>query len=185
MTKKKVFITTGIIAAIAIVIGVVYFTLSDKKEEDLTEYDRIAKVLTTTRKTDIFVIGDEIDFGDKIKAAHISEASGAQINESGDYKAVIVNDLNDKVNLSDDEIGFLREFINKEKNVLIYLGKKYSTTWDDKSKSTTSVGGNLLYSYFLYEGLPQGAIGGYLETDQGNPEILQMAVLSEIEYDLK
>lgn len=122
------------IATIIIAIGFgIYIKVFKEKDEPLGDIDRISKILTTTRKTDIFIVGKEIDFNNKVSTTNIDEVTASTINGSGDYKVIIVNDLDDKVNLSDDEIGFLDELISKDGYMLIYLGGKYSTTWDDPS----------------------------------------------------
>ena len=65
------------------------------------------------------------------------------ISGTKDYTVIIINDLNDKVNLSDEEIDLVSEIITQNNYMLIYLGEKYSTVWDDASKGIANVEGNL------------------------------------------
>ena len=172
--KRIVIVFSTII--VLVVIGVyIYQNKVRENAQELPDIDRIAKVLSTTRKTDIFVRGGVVDFNNKVSSTKVDEITTSKINGDNDYKVIIVNDLNDEVELSENEINLLKELISKNNYMLIYLGQKYSTTWDDTSYGVANVEGNLCYIYYSWDGAPTRNIGAWNETDQ---EVLSKYPLS-------
>lgn len=164
--NKKLLILVGIVVVIVVIGICIFIKMNKEKDNTLTDYDRISKILTTTRKTDIFIVGEQIDFNNKITTKNINEVSKSKISGNGDYTVIIVNDLNDEVELSEDEIELLKDLISKNNYMLIYLGEKYSTTWDDESYGIADIEGNLCYIYYSWDGVPTRNVGVWTETDQ-------------------
>ncbi len=164
--RKKVVIIFSIIIVLIIAGVCIYVNESKKSDNELLDIDRISKVLSTTRKTDIFIRGEEVDFNNKVNSKNIDEITTSKISGDNDYKVIIVNDLNDGVELSADEISLLEQLICKNNYMLIYLGEKYSTTWDDTSYGVANVEGNLCYIYYSWDGVPTRNIGAWNVTDQ-------------------
>lgn len=195
MTKKKsslktVFIAIGVIAAIVIATICIGNIKSNKNNEPLSDIERISKMLTTTRKTDIFILGDEIDFNDNIKTTSIDKVSEAEIDGSGDYKVIILNDLNNNIKLSDDEICLLKDYISTNNYMLIYLGEKYSATFDDESQDgIANVENNLAYIYYSWDSIPTRNVGAWTKAEQEEltkyPGLLEEALLYSIETYLQ
>lgn len=165
-TSKKVVIIISIIVVLIIVGVCACIMIIDKNTETITDVDRISKMLTTTKKTDIFVVGEEINFNNKVNTISIDEVTMSKLNGNGDYKIIILNDLNDMVKLTEDEIELLTELICTDNYMLIYLGEKYSTTWDDTSYGIANVEGNLCYIYYSWGGIPSRNVGAWTLTDQ-------------------
>lgn len=165
-TFKKVVIIISIIVVFIIVGVCACIMMNENNTETMTDVDRISKMLTTTKTTDIFVVGEEINFNNKANTISIDEVTMSELNGNGDYKVIILNDLNDMVKLTDDEIELLTELIRTDNYMLIYLGEKYATTWDDTSYGIANVDGNLSYIYYSWGGVPSRNVGAWTLTDQ-------------------
>ncbi len=165
-TSKKTAIIIAVIVGIIIVGIFVHRIITDKSDEKEIDVDRISKMLSTTRKTDIFVAGEEINFNNKVNTISIDEVTMDKINGTGDYKVIILNDLNNMVELTENEINLLTELIHTDNYMLIYLGEKYSTTWDNTSYGIANVEGNLCYSYYSWGGVPYRNVGAWTLIDQ-------------------
>ena len=169
MSKKNNYKKTLIIVLIiGLACGAVFVWAKAGKENDnvLSDIDRISRVLSSTKPTDIFIRGEKIDFNDKVSSKCIDEITMSGISGTKDYTVIIINDLNDKVNLSDEEIDLVSEIITQNNYMLIYLGEKYSTVWDDASKGIANVEGNLCYIYYSWDGIPTRNVGVWNVTAQ-------------------
>ena len=169
MSKKNNYKKTLIIVLIiGLACGAVFVWAKAGKENDnvLSDIDRISRVLSSTKPTDIFIRGEKMDFNDKVSSKCIDEITMSGISGTKDYTVIIINDLNDKVNLSDEEIDLVSEIITQNNYMLIYLGEKYSTVWDDASKGIANVEGNLCYIYYSWDGIPTRNVGVWNVTDQ-------------------
>lgn len=164
--QKKGLLIVIIIILVVVVGFLIFININKDKNENISDIDRISKILTTTRKTDVFVLGKEINFNGKIQAKQIAEANMDNISGIGDYKVIVVNDLDNQLILSENEISLLEDLINKNNYMIIYLGEKYSTTWDDESYGIADVDGNLCYIYYSWDGVPSRNIGAWTESDQ-------------------
>ncbi len=186
---KKTLLLIGIFSVIIVIVIFVHSKMNKENDSSLADVDRISKMLTTTRKTDIFLVGSDIDFNNKVSIKKIDTVAASEIIGSGDYKVIIVNDLNDEVVLSEDEIALLRDLIGRNNYMLIYLGEKYSTTWDDTSLGIADVKGNLCYIYYSWDGVPTRNVGVWSEADQEAskeyPLVLGESLLLSIEEYLK
>ena len=124
MSKKNNYKKTLIIVLIiGLACGAVFVWAKAGKENDnvLSDIDRISRVLSSTKPTDIFIRGEKIDFNDKVSSKCIDEITMSGISGTKDYTVIIINDLNDKVNLSDEEIDLVSEIITQNNYMLIYL----------------------------------------------------------------
>ncbi len=195
MTKKKsklktILIAIGAVFVIVIIVIGIGIIKAKKNDASLNDIDRISKMLTTTRKTDIFILGDKIDFNDNIKTTSIDKVSESEINGSGEYKIIILNDLNDNIKLADDEISLLKDYIGTNNYMLIYLGEKYSTTFDNESMNgIANVENNLSYIYYSWDNIPTRSVGAWTKSEQDEltkyPGLLEEALLYSIETYLQ
>ncbi len=187
--SKRVLITVSLIIVLTACAVFAYGMISKKNNNELSDIDRISKVLSSTRPTDIFIRGEEINFNNKVTSKSIDEISVSKISGDKDYKVIIINDLNDMVKLSEEEITLVKDIISKNNYMLIYLGKKYSTTWDDKSKGIANVEGNLCYIYYSWDGVPTRNVGAWSMADQESldeyPLLLGETLLYSIEEYLQ
>lgn len=159
-----------LIVLLVIVLAVVSFgivrNINFKKDNEMTDLERISKVLSTTKPTSVFVRGDIVDFSGYCEGISINQISLDTIESDKEYTVIVINDLNDNVSLSDDEIKLTKELIGQNNIMLAYLGKKYSTTWDDPTKGIASIEGNLCYIYYSWDGVPSRNIGMWTQSDQ-------------------
>lgn len=185
----KTTLALGVIISIIMIATAIYLGVSKGNDNELSDIDRISKILTTTRKTDIFIKGEKINFNDKVSTKQIDKITMSEINEKNDYTVIIINDLDDNIQLLEDEIALLKGLICKNNYMLIYLGEKYSTTWDDTSYGIANVKGNLCYIYYSWDGIPTRNIGAWnisdQETIQEYPLLLGETLLYSIEEYLQ
>ena len=74
--KRIVIVFSTII--VLVVIGVyIYQNKVRENAQELPDIDRIAKVLSTTRKTDIFVRGGVVDFNNKVSSTKVDEITSS------------------------------------------------------------------------------------------------------------
>lgn len=165
---KKILLIVIILVVLAVCAVFVWIKVSKENDNTLSDIDRISKELLSTRPTDLFIRGEKIDFNDKVSSNYIDEITMSTITGSKDYTVIIINDLNDTVKLGDEEINLVSDIINQNNYMLIYLGEKYSTTWDDTSNGIASVEDNLCYIYYSWDGVPKRNIGAWNATDQEN-----------------
>lgn len=195
MKKQKniKIVVAFLIIFVMIVVGVLAFIVFQdrqrQKNNQLPDLERISKVLSSTKPTSLFVRGEAINFDGLVDSEQIDVISTASVISNNEYKVLVINDLNDEVNLNDDEIAFVEKFISDDYNMLIYLGHKYETTWDDKSTEIANIEGNMCYIYYSWGGKPVRDIGAWNETDQETvsqfPYLLGETILYSIESYLQ
>lgn len=189
MKKNKIIILSIILILVVGIVGICFllgiFKLPMLGNNEESDIDRMKKIMETTRPTDVFVLGKEILFETEIKINNISELSEKQIKTDKDYKIVIINDLDNMVNLSDEEIKYASELMNKNGYCIIYLGEKYSETWDRTEQGIANLSGNLSYVYYSWDGQPVRNIGNWLQSDNDElekyPYLLGQALMYCIE----
>ena len=71
------------------------------------------------------------------------------------------------------------------KNMVIYLGTKYSSTWDDDSYGIANVDGNLCYIYYSWDGVPTRNIGAWNITDQENLDEYPLSLGEALLYSIE
>lgn len=89
------------IFAVGVVIGVFKtpsFLMGNNQE--LTDMDKIKKVIEETRPTDIAIMGEDIPFEVDINYKKINKLSDETLNSDKDYLVVIINDINNSISLS-------------------------------------------------------------------------------------
>ncbi len=168
---------------------VIYRLNSFKNDKEMSCYERLSKVVLSTRPTEVFIRGAEVDFSGYILPRSIAHISSETLKNDKKYTVIVINDLDDHVTLSDDEISLTKQLITQNNTMLIYLGKKYSTTWDDQSQGQVEVEGNLCYVYYSWDNVPSGVIGAFCESDledlEKYPDYLGKVLMLEIEEYLR
>ena len=75
--------------------------------------------------------------------------------------------------------------MNKNGYCIIYLGEKYSETWDRTEQGIANLSGNLSYVYYSWDGQPVRNIGNWLQSDNDElekyPYLLGQALMYCIE----
>ncbi len=198
MKKKVILLIVASVAAVIVVCialvvaGVIPLPQAiagelDNADDELGEIGRISKLITKTHPTDIVVLGKEISFQVDVSTRKVDEATEENLTRKDGckYTFFIINDLDNEVNLTDEEIAFIAEKINSENFCLAYLGEKYSTVWDDPEQYVANVEGNLWFRYNQVDDEPHRAIGAWNKEEQEQlsqyPYMLGDVVLYEIE----
>lgn len=176
MTKRKVFFAVIIVTLVGIslymiclITGIarVPFFMRKGENENMTDIDRITKMLKKTRPTDIKICGDDIAFESDIKYEKIEQPYKNELSKTKNkYLVIIINDLKDNVLLSDEEIQFLKDEIKKDGVLLIYLGEKYASTWDNSEMAIVKMDSNLSYVYYSWSGEEKRNIGYWTRDDE-------------------
>lgn len=178
--KKKIIISVIVLVVVAICV-LAYGYISGTRElpefikeqvsdDNETDMDRIKKIMETTRPTQVMVLGDEIKFENEIDIKKIDGLTESEIESEKDYVIVLINDLYDNVTLSDEEVEFAKELINKDGYCIIYLGEKYSTVLDKTDEGIAEIEGNLCFMYYSWQGMPSRNVGSWLQSDQDDLE---------------
>ena len=160
-------------------------------DSELTDIERIALVIRQEHPTDVIVLGDNVQFQAEIDTRNISKVTEEQLKKEKNYEQtfLIINDLKNKVKLSDEEINLLKSKIATESFCLYYLGTQYSTVWDDPTQYVVDVEGNLAWKYYQVDGNPQRSVGSWTRNEQSvleeYPSMLGDAILYEIDNFLK
>jgi len=93
--------------------------------------------------TDVMLLGDDIIFQRGFKAREITEVNDEALKRDTlhKYSFLIINDLQNNVNLTQDNIEMIRDYIYNKHYTVFYLGDKYLSAWDD-SQFITNVEGS-------------------------------------------
>lgn len=171
MKAKKIVIPVIIILFIAVGTFICLSSNNGKmfgkasKGTELNDIDRISKMLKESRPTDVFIYGDEIKFKD-VDVHILDEIKAEKLVSSKAYKVIIINDLNNNSPLNDSQIELLRNEISKNGVLLIYLGTRYATKWDNPEYGVANLESNLCFAYYSWDGEEKRNIGYWLESDQ-------------------
>lgn len=123
--KKKVLITIGIVFIILIVAIAVILLLHEDDEAD--GYDQAAEGLRVDFNADIMVYGEDAGLRDTVTYRTIDEVSEETL-KSGDehtYKAIILYDYKGTMEISDEELLLIKEYVEEKAYDMFYIGKNY------------------------------------------------------------
>lgn len=174
MKNKKIIISIVLVITLFVIIYVVGIFLKwwnnpfKKKKIDNTDgrYIEIQNMMNESKPTTVYIYGDDLKFGIDIKQVKVDKIEDALNNEDeSKYKVLIINDLYDNAELTDDEINALFGFVDTERNLLIYLGKKYANRWKPEYLGELEVEGNLYYDYYSWNGVRENTVGSWNERD--------------------
>ncbi len=155
--------------------------------DETTENDiqKAARVIQENFDTDIVICGEEIKFKEEVVLSYVDEITNELVENEGQYKVIVINDLDSSVRLSDSEQLLLHDFIKEEGNVLIYLGVQYKECFDEEDMPIANSDDNLAYMYYTLEGYPRRVIGVWTQEEQDMlaeyPYILGNSILYAIE----
>lgn len=158
-----------------------------RNEEKMTSVETAIKAIEESFPTDVVILGEPIQFKYELAVRYVEEISDKTVGIKGDYRyqAIIINDLNGNVQLQDSEIAYLNHLIHTDGYMLLYLGKKYSDTWEEPSDYNISVEGNLSYIYYKYGSVLKGCIGSWKESDQEDAEKYPYLLGDVVIYDIQ
>lgn len=166
--KKKYLILIPSVLILIIVLLVVFrvIHIPNTKKNEGESTDKYVKILTESKKTQIYLLGDDIKFDSKLYVEKIDKLSVDAIeNTDLQYRVIVINDISDKVNLSEDEINVLKDCFEKKGYLIEYLGKKYANILLDEGEAVAEVEGNLSYEYSITGGVKERNIGAWHEED--------------------
>ena len=108
-------------------IGRIYFI--SKKDDKLYEnsYEAYVQMVTDTYKTEFIVYGDDIGFEDECYTRKIDSLNKDILALSDDYvySAIIINDLNNNIELTENDFEILYDASFNQKIDLFYFGSRY------------------------------------------------------------
>lgn len=137
--NKKAGIIVGVIIAACIIITVVLMLIGIipapsflKGSNDGNSLDTALKIIND-HPTNVMILGDDIQFPDEFKYTKISKLDEDSLSKADAYQYyfLIINDLDNSVYLSDEEIDLIWDYIYNQHYSFIYLGEKYLSKWDN------------------------------------------------------
>lgn len=195
MFKKK----NGVIVAAALLLllatvylaGVVlgFFRVPKflKKEKKLNSVEAAIKAIEESFPTDVVILGEKIEFEYDFSVRYVEEINEESVGDKGDYQyqAIIINDLSNDVYLQESEIEYLDQLIHLEGYVLLYLGEKYGSMWEEPSNYNISIEGNLSSIFYKYGSGVKECIGSWRKSDleelEKYPFLLGEIIVCDIE----
>lgn len=172
--KKKLLLCIPLIALLVVVIlmfaKVIPMPFGNGNKNEKNDTDDSIKILTENKKTQIYLLGDDIQFDNRLYVKKVNKLVIEEIEDGKlEYKVIIINDISNQVELSETEIEVLKQCF--EKGYLIeYLGKKYANILLDSGEAIAEVEGNLSYEYYILRGQKQRNIGAWSEGDNNESE---------------
>lgn len=172
--KNKKIISIVLVITLFVIIYVAGIFLkwwnNPLKKKDMVKKDEyyvgVENNMNESKPTTVYIYGDDLKFGIDIKQVKVDKIEDALNNEDeSKYKVLIINDLYDNAELTDDEINDLFGFVDTERNLLIYLGKKYANRWKPEYLGELEVEGNLYYDYYSWNGIRKNSVGSWNERD--------------------
>ncbi len=120
MKKKAIFL---ICVLMVITFGVYIFLQSDsyEQEDEITNVD----IVTKSYKTEFIIYGDDIEFDERCHVRKIDEITEANLTSDDTYMytVFIINDLNNSVTLTQQDLDILYNKSYNQKIDFFYLGK--------------------------------------------------------------
>lgn len=122
--KRKYIIGFGVLALIAIIVGIVAF-MPTKKESD--GYDIAAEGLDVEFNADIIVYGEVPKFRNSVKYRVIDKVTEKNLNGGADhgYRAIVLYDYEGTMNIDDKELLLIKTYVEENGYDMFYVGKNY------------------------------------------------------------
>ena len=137
--RKIILITIGtILAALTIFIATLFITgkiyieiedgrpwlVIDETDGEGDSYSQTIKASKTTYPTDIFVYGEDCNFRKEVEFAEITRLCDEQLESDKKYRVIIINDLSEIVELTQEDLELLHRYAYEERYIVIYIGMK-------------------------------------------------------------
>ena len=148
MMQKVIKISLVIIGAIIVIVALITATLvltgnaeigfdsngnfravMKNNNNSFDSYDRAIQFTLTTYPTDIFVYGEDCKFRKNVKFKQIDKLSEENLKSDKKYKVIVLNDLYDKTDLTDDDIAVLKKYVLEGDYAFFYTGRKHMDTF--------------------------------------------------------
>lgn len=124
---KKGIIIGFVVLILIIAICGIYFQFSRDDELYENSYEAYVDIVTNNYKTEFIIYGDEIGFEDECYTRKIDTLSKENLESDNDftYRALIINDLNNNIELTENDFKTLYEASYNYKIDLFYFGNRY------------------------------------------------------------
>lgn len=195
MFKKKngVIVAAALLLLLAIVylagvvLGFFHVPKFLKKEKKLNSVEAAIKAIEESFPTDVVILGDKIEFEYDFSVRYVEEINEESVGDKGDYRyqAIIINDLSNDVYLQESEIEYLDQLIHLEGYVLLYLGEKYGSMWEEPSDNNIFIEGNLSSIFYKYGSGVKECIGSWRKSDLEESEEYPFLLGEIIIYDIE
>lgn len=155
--SKKIVVYSVVVLLIALLITTILILIGvlpvpsffkGNNDDNMDSLNNAVEIINDF-STDVILIGDDIAFQcDGLTYRKINTINSDTLFKDSkyNYSYLIINDLNDTVNLTTEEISILSEFICDKNCAMIYLGDKYLSSWDN-SQYITNVDGSRSVAY--------------------------------------
>lgn len=123
--KKRILIIVGLVILFsAIILAVV---LQQKKGTEADGYDIAAEELQLDFNADIMWYGENPNFRKTVVCREITSITDESLSsdDTHGYKAVVLFDNQGTMEVSDDELLLLKQYVEKKGYDMIYIGEKY------------------------------------------------------------
>lgn len=191
--RNRIFIA----AALLIFLGILYlagvligfFRVPEflRKEKKLNSVEAAVKAMKESFPTDVVILGETINFEYEFPVRYVEEINEKTVGLKGEYQyqAIIINDLNGGIYLQDSEIAYLNQLIHLDGYVLLYLGEKYSSAWEEETDYNVTVEGNLSSIFYKYGSGVKECIGSWKKSDLEEAERYPFLLGEVIIYDIE
>ena len=184
--NKKTKIIIIILALVILSIGVMYvWGYGIFNTEDI---DDDVKIVTQNYKTEIIVYGSDIGFDESCYVRKIDKISKSNLSseDSFVYTVFVINDLDGKVILTDDDIEIIKGKIFNDKIDFFYFGKNNLKNIVDAGIFSQDIAEDEMSLGVIYErGIKTEVIGTWTEEanqyyEEKNPNLLAENIMAEI-----
>lgn len=157
------------------------------KEKKLNSVEAAVKTMKESFPTDVVILGETINFEYEFPVRYVEEINEKTVGLKGEYQyqAIIINDLNGGIYLQDSEIAYLDQLIHLDGYVLLYLGEKYSSAWEEETDHNVTVEGNLSSIFYKYGSGVKECIGSWKKSDLEEAERYPFLLGEVIIYDIE
>lgn len=167
MKKSTKIILTGVGIAVIVIAAILAILFIKKKNVDASKdgYDIAAEGLNEEFNADVMVYGEDPGFRKSVSYRTVDKITEETLYsaESHKYKAIVLYDYNGKMEISDEELLLIMEYVEEKGYDMFYIGKEYL---DDFNRLGFTVGCpegayslEYLGSYKLGQDVPKSETG--------------------------
>lgn len=99
-----------------------YYLVVNMDPDSEDSYDQNIRESKEKYPTEIFVYGDDCHFREEVECTKITKLSAEQVVSNKEFRVIVINDLNSKLNLTNDDMEFIQNFVCDEKHMVMYFG---------------------------------------------------------------
>ena len=148
-------IVTIAVVFLTVTIAVVCYKIEDGKETETVEIDtslsQIEQKIYELDKiypTQIITYGEDIKFHEGVKERKISELTEEELDKDRrKYNAIVINDVNETVELTKEDLKLIKRFVLEEYYDFIYVGTRYYDMFIELGMETdiSETAGGIIY----------------------------------------